>query len=165
MNTQLAGSMTAVLELAREVDDEIASDIAKESVFVSPNIDRIAVDDDRRIATVFLMSSDDLEATVDKASRFLDVMVKQVSGFDVKVFFENTRTDPGPYQEKVNEGFAERGRLHDFGKSFDIHDTDGEPALSGCVGLGIERWVLAAFTQHGFEPERWPADVRNEVFA
>ena len=37
-------------------------------------------------------------------------------------------------------------------------------AATGCVGLGIERWVLAAFSQHGFEPERWPAAVRRAIF-
>jgi hypothetical protein len=32
------------------------------------------------------------------------------------------------------------------------------------VGLGIERWVLAAFCQHGFEPNRWPVAVRRAIF-
>ena len=52
-----------------------------------------------------------------------------------------------------------------FGKRFDIKGTDGEPVQTGCVGLGIERWVLACFTQHGFEPSRWPAGVAAKIFA
>lgn len=51
-----------------------------------------------------------------------------------------------------------------FGDRFGIADADGGGATTGCVGLGIERWVLAAFSQHGFEPERWPAAVRREIF-
>ena len=51
-----------------------------------------------------------------------------------------------------------------FGEKFDIEDSDGNPALTGCVGLGIERWVLAGFTQHGLEPDRWPAAVRDVIF-
>jgi seryl-tRNA synthetase len=51
-----------------------------------------------------------------------------------------------------------------FGDRFGIAGADGETAASGCVGLGIERWVLAGFSQHGFDPERWPADVRREIF-
>jgi seryl-tRNA synthetase len=51
-----------------------------------------------------------------------------------------------------------------FGDRFSIAAADGEGATTGCVGLGIERWVLAAFSQHGFEPDRWPAAVRREIF-
>ena len=52
-----------------------------------------------------------------------------------------------------------------FGTRFDIKDAAGEAVQTGCVGLGIERWVLAAFTQHGFDERRWPAAVRDIVFA
>jgi seryl-tRNA synthetase len=52
-----------------------------------------------------------------------------------------------------------------FGKRFEFYCANGEPAQTGCVGLGIERWVLAAFTQHGFEPHRWPEAVRNRIFS
>ena len=51
-----------------------------------------------------------------------------------------------------------------FGDRFDISDDAGGAVQTGCVGLGIERWVLAAFTQHGFEPSRWPETVRDEIF-
>jgi len=51
-----------------------------------------------------------------------------------------------------------------FGDRFDITAADGGRAATGCVGLGIERWVLAAFSQHGFEPDRWPAAIRREIF-
>ena len=51
-----------------------------------------------------------------------------------------------------------------FGNRFDIKCGDGSPVQTGCVGLGIERWVLAAFTQHGFDPARWPAAIRGVVF-
>ena len=52
-----------------------------------------------------------------------------------------------------------------FGKRFGFTCANGEPAQTGCVGLGIERWVLAAFTQHGFEPQRWPDAVRARIFS
>jgi seryl-tRNA synthetase len=51
-----------------------------------------------------------------------------------------------------------------FGSRFEIAAADGAPAFTGCIGLGIERWVLAAFAQHGFDPARWPAAVRAEIF-
>jgi seryl-tRNA synthetase len=51
-----------------------------------------------------------------------------------------------------------------FGRRFGIEDEAGEAVQTGCVGLGIERWILAAFTQHGFDPARWPAAVRSKIF-
>jgi seryl-tRNA synthetase len=51
-----------------------------------------------------------------------------------------------------------------FGDRFAIESAAGEPAATACIGLGIERWVFAAFTQHGFDPERWPQAVRQEIF-
>jgi seryl-tRNA synthetase len=57
--------------------------------------------------------------------------------------------------------------LHEnfFGKTFDITAADGQPAFTGCVGWGLERWVLAGFTQHGYEPARWPASLRGDIFS
>ncbi len=51
-----------------------------------------------------------------------------------------------------------------FGDRFAIGAAEGEVAATSCIGLGIERWVLAAFSQHGFDPERWPEGVRHEIF-
>ncbi|MGH6914529.1 MAG: amino acid--[acyl-carrier-protein] ligase, partial [Geminicoccales bacterium] len=50
-----------------------------------------------------------------------------------------------------------------FGDRFGIGAAGGV-ASTACVGLGIERWVLAGFSQHGFEPDRWPAEVRRAIF-
>lgn len=56
--------------------------------------------------------------------------------------------------------------LHEsfFGKTFDITAEDGQPAFTGCVGWGLERWVLAGFTQHGFAKDGWPEALRGRVF-
>lgn len=55
--------------------------------------------------------------------------------------------------------------LHDdfFGRTFAIADAAGTPAHTGCAAWGLERWVLAAFAQHGFDPARWPAPWRDVV--
>ncbi len=56
--------------------------------------------------------------------------------------------------------------LHEdhFGKTFDILDEEERPASSGCAAWGIERWVLAAFAQHGLSSARWPRSFRSAVF-
>lgn len=50
-----------------------------------------------------------------------------------------------------------------FGDRFNIRDHLGEPAYTGCVGWGLERWVLAVFSQHGFDIGKWPRALRVQV--
>ena len=50
------------------------------------------------------------------------------------------------------------------GRTFSITASDGKPAFTGCLAWGLERWVLAGFTQHGFDPSRWPGSLRAEVW-
>lgn len=57
--------------------------------------------------------------------------------------------------------------LHEnfFGKTFDITASDGNPVFTGCAAWGLERLVLALFSQHGFEPARWPESLRADVWS
>ncbi|WP_394829064.1 aminoacyl--tRNA ligase-related protein [Pendulispora albinea] len=52
-----------------------------------------------------------------------------------------------------------------FGERFNIRDANGEAAYSGCVGWGLERWVLAIFSQHGFDVQKWPERLQERVLA
>lgn len=56
--------------------------------------------------------------------------------------------------------------LHDtfFGSAFRIAAADGAQASSGCAGWGMQRWMLACFAQHGFDPEGWPSWLASRVF-
>jgi acyl carrier protein len=47
-----------------------------------------------------------------------------------------------------------------FGRRFDIRLANGTAAHTGCVALGLERWVLAFFAQHGLDERAWPEEVR-----
>lgn len=51
-----------------------------------------------------------------------------------------------------------------FGRRFAIGAHDGELAHTACVGIGIERLMLAVFAQHGFAAAGWPR-VLAEAFA
>jgi seryl-tRNA synthetase len=57
--------------------------------------------------------------------------------------------------------------LHEnfFGKTFEIGGSDGNPVFTGCAAWGLERLVLAFFTQHGFDKERWPESLRADVWS
>jgi len=51
-----------------------------------------------------------------------------------------------------------------FGHTFDIRTPDGNTANTACLGFGLERIVMALFKTHGFDPERWPHEVRRRLW-
>ncbi|HEV8311689.1 MAG TPA: amino acid--[acyl-carrier-protein] ligase [Burkholderiaceae bacterium] len=51
-----------------------------------------------------------------------------------------------------------------FGSTFGINTGDGAVAHTACLGFGLERVTMALFKQHGFEPKKWPADVRAKLW-
>jgi hypothetical protein len=51
-----------------------------------------------------------------------------------------------------------------FGAAFGVSTRSGEPAATACVGWGQERWMLACFAQHGFDPGGWPAWLAARAF-
>jgi seryl-tRNA synthetase len=51
-----------------------------------------------------------------------------------------------------------------FGTTFGIGLANGDVAHTACLGFGQERIVLALFTTHGFDPLRWPVNVRSRLW-
>lgn len=47
-----------------------------------------------------------------------------------------------------------------FGLAFDIKDAESNVAHTSCLGLGMERTVIALFARHGMRTADWPAHVR-----
>jgi seryl-tRNA synthetase len=43
-----------------------------------------------------------------------------------------------------------------FGEAFGITLASGEPATTGCVAFGLERWLLAFLVAHGIDRVAWP---------
>lgn len=52
-----------------------------------------------------------------------------------------------------------------FGRNFGLTLADGSIAHSSCVGFGLERITLALLGVHGFDPQQWPAEVRESLFS
>ncbi len=48
-----------------------------------------------------------------------------------------------------------------FGHQFGIKTRDGNTAHTACIGFGLERITLALFKKHGFNTDKWPAEVRD----
>ena len=43
-----------------------------------------------------------------------------------------------------------------FGEAFGITTPGGQPAYSGCIGIGLERIAYAFLCRHGLDPSDWP---------
>jgi seryl-tRNA synthetase len=52
-----------------------------------------------------------------------------------------------------------------FSAKFGIRNDDESVAHTACLGFGLERVALALLKTHGFEPERWPSEVRAQLWA
>ena len=50
-----------------------------------------------------------------------------------------------------------------FCKSFAIELAGGGGAVSGCVGYGLERFVLAVLAQKGLDPAAWPERLQEAM--
>jgi seryl-tRNA synthetase len=48
-----------------------------------------------------------------------------------------------------------------FTETWKIALQDGSKAVSGCIGIGLERTTLALFRHHGPDFAKWPAAVQN----
>ena len=150
---------TVELELPREINAETASDIQKESVYVSPNLERITITEDLRTAVLTLRSDDNRDDVIDKAGRFLAAMCKHIAGFDVKTIMVSCRADEGPYETDVHAKLVERGWVHDYGK--------GQVAYSG-PALRLAQMVSdeASALYHNefrFDDAHFPAFVDHDT--
>ena len=116
MNQHVADIREVDLDVPRAIDAEVAADIEKESGFVSPWLERMTISADFTKAHLFLRPAAPLGEVIDKATRYLDAMSKQRSGFDTKVFVRTTRRDGGDFEPDVNAGLVSRGWMHDYGK-------------------------------------------------
>jgi seryl-tRNA synthetase len=50
-----------------------------------------------------------------------------------------------------------------FSSKFGIRNADETLASTACLGFGLERVTLALLKAHGFEPQRWPQAVREQL--
>ena len=159
MNKINQTGQTIELPLPRDISAETASDIQKESVYVSPYLERITVSEDLKTAILTPREAGHDEELVDKATRYLDAMCKHIAGFDIKTIMASCRADEGPYEEDVHGKLVERGWLHDYGK--------GQVAYSGPV-LKLAKLISdeASALYHNefqFDDAHFPAFVDHDT--
>jgi seryl-tRNA synthetase len=51
-----------------------------------------------------------------------------------------------------------------FSSRYGIRNADDSVAHTACLGFGLERVTLALIKTHGFDPQAWPAAVRDQLW-
>lgn len=64
-------------------------------------------------------------------------------------------------KEKLTAITSSNYHMDHFGGEFNITTTDGKKAHTACVGFGLERITLALLKKHGFDTDKWPAEVKQ----
>lgn len=64
-------------------------------------------------------------------------------------------------KDKLTAITSSNYHMDHFGTEFNITTPDGEKAHTACVGFGLERITLALLKRHGFDPEKWPVEVKQ----
>ncbi len=108
--------MTIAINLPRTINRSLASEIEKESAFVSPYLTELKISDDLNAALIDLSDPGQEAEVREKLERFLGHMVRELPTFDTKTFFRTERQDTGDYETEVHQQLVERGWIHDYGR-------------------------------------------------
>lgn len=88
-----------------------------------------------------------------KMQKFKKIQMLEKSKYELKLNYEKEK------QMSV-ASFNLHGTA--FTEPFHISLEGQSQCVTGCVGFGIERWVLSFAAQYGLNPDNWPDVVREE---
>src|SRR5439155_25831675 len=94
-DSEAAGRDQMRISLPKAVDEDLAADLEKQSVYVSPSVRGVRVNAARDAVEVDLVDDHDTEAKA-KVARFIEAMVARFRKLPKKIFAENKRRDSGP---------------------------------------------------------------------
>src|SRR5262245_60829425 len=146
--------------LPKAVDEDLAADLEKQSVYVSPSVRGLRVAATRDSVDVDVLDDRDPEARA-KVERFIEAMVSRFRKLPKKVFAENQRRDRGPLGANVYQELKRRRWVLELG-----HGQVGlaGPALA-CMRAIDSQIVALAHESFGAVDENYPALMPSEVLA
>ena len=161
MNIQVADFSKIELKLPRIVDPDLASDIEKQSVYISTEIDHLHVNATLDGVTVCLRPGANAASVKDKTERFLAGMVSRFRKIETTVHYRHTRSDPHPMFGGVYEELQRRGWLFEHGQ--------GQVSLAG-PALGLlhavdQKLGRIYLSQFDAKNRSYPAMIRADVLA
>ncbi|RZN65236.1 MAG: serine--tRNA ligase [Candidatus Methanoliparum thermophilum] len=140
------------------------------------------VNEFQRIEMVFLGTLDQVKEIADDCLKaYMDVMDLMGLNWHVEVgddpfYLEGLREEKRDIEYPEIPKFEVRvetvgGRTVSIG-SVNIHGThfvtgfsirSPKPIWTGCIGLGISRWVAVFLSHYGFDIEKWPSIIKERV--
>ncbi|HEX4457111.1 MAG TPA: hypothetical protein VIA18_04030, partial [Polyangia bacterium] len=88
------------IQFPKAVDEDLAADLEKQSVYVSPSVRGVRVNAARDALDVEFVDDKDPEAKA-KVERYVEAMVSRFRKLPKKIFAENKRSDKGAYGHDV----------------------------------------------------------------
>ena len=110
------------LSLDKEIHADLAAEIEKQSVYVSPQLRSLRIEPDGRKVSLAFEGHDEA-ALRHRVERFLDAMHKGFRPLEKRTVFQNRRRNPRPCQTNVFDCLVERGWVVPLGQ--------GQVALAG----------------------------------
>ena len=106
--------MQISLPLAKPIPAGLSEELVKKSVYCSPHLQKLTVEDNGRALTLTIDDGASIEAVQNKVERFVASMVRGYRKFDRKVIFESD-SQPSTYTPGVWEELLRRRWVFDSG--------------------------------------------------
>ena len=88
-----------------------------------------------------------------KIQKFKKIQVSEEIKYEVRLSVNNNQTISVASLNLHGKAFTQ---------PFNIKIDKCDDTVTGCVGFGIERWVLSFLCQYGSNPNNWPLMIKNE---
>lgn len=152
---------TFVLELEREIDADLASDIEKQSAYVSEDLLSVSICRKTNQLTARYRPGSDTEEIQQKLHRFLEAMLQKFRKIEPTVHFEHQRKENLPYAQEVFQKLQEREWVFAHGNGqVSLHG----PALRLMQALD-QRFRTQYLQRFGASEHTYPAMIRAEILA
>lgn len=89
-----------------------------------------------------------------KMIKYKKYQIIERSKYEVRMSYENDRTIAVASLNLHGTSFTD---------SFNIKVQGEEKPVSGCIGFGIERWIMAFLAQYGTKVQNWPDEIQQFI--
>lgn len=89
---------------------------------------------------------------IPKMQKFKKVQIQEGNKYELQIYYASEKS-------LAAASFNVHGTA--FTQPFNIKVEKVDAAVTGCIGFGLERWVLAFIAQYGWDEYKWPEIIQN----
>ncbi len=153
--------MLVVIHLSKEIDNELASELEKQSAYVSTELRSLRVSGDRRSVTAEISSERAAEEVRSKLDRFISALVDRFRPTEGRQLHQLERSRPGSPKTGVYDELVQRGWVKALGHG---HAAFTGPALR-LLELVDQRFAGIGLRDFSAVSHQYPALISSEVLA